>query len=120
MYQVLIADDEPSVIESLEESLDWGALGLELAGSVGSGREAWEFCRREKVDIVILDIRMPGLNGLELCEKLRKESEEIQLIIISGYAEFSYSETDFISVQRLSSSSRFMTCGRYIIRILPQ
>ena len=92
MYQVLIADDEPSVIESLEESLDWGALGLELAGSVGSGREAWEFCHREKVDIVILDIRMPGLNGLELCEKLRKESEEIQLIIISGYAEFSYAE----------------------------
>lgn len=92
MYRVLIADDEPSVIESLQESMDWDALGLCLAGCVGSGREALEVCERERIDIAILDIRMPGQNGLELCEKLRSRSEEIQLIIISGYAEFSYAE----------------------------
>lgn len=92
MYRVLIADDEPSVIESLQESIKWETLDLEVVDCVGSGREALEVCERERIDIVILDIRMPGINGLELCEKLRSRSEDMQLIIISGYAEFSYAE----------------------------
>lgn len=92
IYKVLIADDEPSVIESLKESVNWQELGLTVAAWASSGKEALEIIRREQIDIAILDIRMPGLSGLELCEALHRERQDIQLIIISGYAEFSYAE----------------------------
>lgn len=48
--------------------------------------------RRKKADIIITDIRMPGLNGLELCEKLHEANPNIQIILISGYADFSYAQ----------------------------
>ena len=83
MYQVLLADDEPSVIASLQKSIDWNGLGLELAGCAGSGREALALFEQKRIDIALLDIRMPGMSGLELCEELRRRNENIQLIIIS-------------------------------------
>lgn len=92
MYRVLIADDEPSVIDSLKRSIDWSGLGLGLAACVSGGREMVEYLENDCADIAILDIRMPGMNGLELCEYIRQRSEETQIIIISGYAEFSYAE----------------------------
>ena len=67
MYRVLIADDEPSVTESLEKYIEWKELGLEVAGIVENGREVLDFLEQNRIDIVILDIRMPGLTGLEVC-----------------------------------------------------
>lgn len=92
MYKVLIADDESSVRESLLLSISWEEFDMEVVGCVATGKEALEIAAREKIDIAILDIRMPGINGLEVCASLRKMNEGIQLIIISGYAEFSYAE----------------------------
>lgn len=92
MFRVLIADDEKSVIQSLKESVLWEELGLEVAVTASEGNEALRLAGQEEVDIAILDIRMPGINGLELCERLKKRNEQIQLIIISGYAEFAYAE----------------------------
>lgn len=92
MYRVLIADDEPLVLDSLRESIEWSKLGLVVAACASNGGEVLEIMEREKIDIAVLDIRMPGVSGLELCEMLRRKNEDIQLIIISGYAEFSYAE----------------------------
>lgn len=92
MFRVLIADDESSVVQSLIYSMPWEDLGLVVAGTASDGTAALETARREKIDIAILDIRMPGINGLELCEKLKQMNERIQLIIASGYAEFAYAE----------------------------
>lgn len=92
MYQVLIADDEPSVVSALRGSIDWEELGLEVVKTATNGHEIIEYIEKNHVDIVILDIRMPGPNGLEVCERIRRFNEDIQIIIISGYAEFSYAE----------------------------
>lgn len=92
MFRVIIADDEVSVIHSLLESVRWEELDMEVAGTASEGYEALKLAQEKQADIAILDIRMPGINGLELCERLRKENEQIQLIIISGYAEFAYAE----------------------------
>lgn len=92
MYKVLIADDESSVRESLLLSISWEEFDMEVVGCVATGKEALEIAAREEIDIAILDIRMPGINGLEVCASLRKMKADIQLIIISGYAEFSYAE----------------------------
>ncbi len=92
MFQVLIADDEPSVVHSLMESVSWEELDFEVAATAASGDEALQKIRENPIDVAILDIRMPGLNGLELCERLKEENSRIQIIIISGYAEFAYAQ----------------------------
>ena len=92
MYKILIADDESSVRESLRMSIPWEEFDAEVVGCVGTGKEALELAEKNEIDIAILDIRMPGINGLEVCAALRKMKEDLQLIIISGYAEFSYAE----------------------------
>ncbi|MFV0504392.1 MAG: response regulator [Lachnospirales bacterium] len=92
MYKVLVADDEPSVVDSLKISIDWESLGLYVAWVASNGKDALEILKNKNVDIVILDIRMAGFNGLELCQKIVDMKLETQIIIISGYAEFSYAE----------------------------
>ncbi len=92
MFRVLLADDERSVIEALRKSIPWEELGMEVVGTVSDGRQALKWVQEGNVDIAVLDIRMPELGGLELCERIRGVSEEIQMIIISGYAEFAYAQ----------------------------
>ena len=92
MFRVLIADDENSVVQSLVCSIPWEELGLEVVRTASDGAAVLEYVEKEEVDIAILDIRMPGVNGLELCSEMRKKNERIQLIIASGYAEFAYTE----------------------------
>lgn len=92
MFRVMIADDENSVIQSLLCSIPWEELELEVAKTASDGITALEVAEKEEIDIAILDIRMPGVNGLELCNQLRKKNDRIQLIIASGYAEFAYAE----------------------------
>lgn len=92
MFRVLIADDEDSVVQSLIYSMPCEELELQIAGTAADGATALETAKRENIDIAILDIRMPGINGLELCERLKQMNEQIQLIIVSGYAEFAYAE----------------------------
>lgn len=92
MFRALIADDESSVVQSLLCSIPWKELGIEVAGTASDGSAVLELADKEEIDIAILDIRMPGMNGLELCNQLRKKNEWIQLVIASGYAEFAYAE----------------------------
>ena len=92
MYKVLIADDEVSVVEGLLEAIDWQAMNMEVVACVSNGREVLAEIEQHIVDVAILDIRMPGINGLEACAALRKHNEQLQIILISGYAEFSYAE----------------------------
>ncbi|HJC23679.1 MAG TPA: response regulator [Candidatus Eisenbergiella merdavium] len=92
MIKVLIADDEPSVIRSLQASIDWKGLNMEIAGTVSNGSDALAILSDSTCDIAILDIRMPGCSGLDICRQLHEKNSRIQIIIISGYAEFSYAQ----------------------------
>jgi len=90
MYKVIIADDESSVTELLERLIDWEQLGLVIAGTASNGYEALGMCEKENADIAVLDIRMPGITGLELAAMLREKRSDRQVIILSGYADFEY------------------------------
>ncbi|HIW74919.1 MAG TPA: response regulator [Firmicutes bacterium] len=92
MYQVLLADDETSVTDSLRRSVDWAGMDLEVAAVVQSGEEAMAVMEDMPIDIVITDIRMANTDGLSLCQKISKMERNIQTIIISGFAEFSYAQ----------------------------
>ncbi|MDF3005843.1 MAG: DNA-binding response regulator [Oscillospiraceae bacterium] len=93
MLQVVIADDEVRVCRLVQMLVDWNALGMELAGMASNGLEALELVEQAKPDILITDIRMPGCDGLELIERARQISPELEIVIISGYAQFEYAQS---------------------------
>lgn len=92
MYQVLLVDDEEPILELLRCSVSWEKYNLHVFDAVSSGAEALRIVRQHDIHIVITDIRMSQLNGLELCQQLQLLKRNIQTIIISGYAEFSYAQ----------------------------
>jgi len=90
MYKVLLVDDENWVVESLKASINWEENGFRVVGQACSGLEALELIEILEPDVVFTDIRMPGVNGLELIKKSNDLGHRIQYIVASGYAEFAY------------------------------
>lgn len=93
MLKIIIADDERIIRETISQLIDWGGLGLELVGQCKNGIEAYNAILDESPDIVITDIKMPGLNGIDLVEKATAAHLNTQFIILSGYGEFDYART---------------------------
>ena len=93
MLKVLLVDDEPFIIQGLKVLIDWENEEFEIAGTASNGKEALQFLENENVDLVIADIRMPEMTGLELLETLRKDKKsDVYFVILSGYADFSYAQ----------------------------
>ena len=91
--KVLFVDDEPIITQGLRVLIDWEEEGFQIAGSVQNGNEALKFLKRESVDLVLTDIRMPECSGLELLEKVKEQKiSEAYFIIMSGFDEFSYAQ----------------------------
>lgn len=90
MYKVAIVDDEPMVCRSLAEKVDWAKWNCIVCGTGANGLEGKELVRREQPDIVITDVKMPGMDGLELVDYIQRMQPHIATIIISGYNEFNY------------------------------
>ena len=92
MLKAILADDEDIVRESMEKWIPWKELGIMLAGSASDGEEAYEMIIRERPDIVITDIRMPKIDGLELIRRVHCRLKDTGFIILSGFGEFSYAQ----------------------------
>jgi len=88
--KVLIVDDEPIICKGISSKIDWGGLQLEQAGEAQNGMDALEMVHRIKPDIVITDIRMPLMDGLQFINLAKRNYPRLQFIIISGYSEFEY------------------------------
>lgn len=95
MYKVLIVEDELFMREGLKNLIDWTEAGFEIIGEACDGEEALEFVKQNEVDLLITDIKIPVMNGLELIEAIKKENlpNKPEVIIISGYADFEYAKT---------------------------
>ena len=93
MLKVIIADDEKLICRLVQALGDWEALDMEVAGLAENGLEALELIERERPDILITDIRMPGCDGLELIRRAKELRPELEIVIISGYAHFEYAQT---------------------------
>ncbi|WP_372630032.1 helix-turn-helix domain-containing protein [Cohnella sp.] len=89
-YSAIVADDERRVRSAIIKQGDWDMHGILLVGEVQDGDELMEAVGRERPDLVLTDMRMPGLNGAELIRTLRIHYPEAQLIVISGYDDFVY------------------------------
>lgn len=90
MYKVLLVDDEYMIIKGLEKLIDWEALGLELAGTASNSKEAYEFSKNNHIDIVVTDVNMPFMDGIEFVKKTQSENLNFYVILLSGYQEFEY------------------------------
>lgn len=88
--KVLIADDEMQIRTGLEQGIDWKEIGISEVLTADNGVAALELARVHQPEIVLTDIRMPGIDGLELSRQLAKLYEPLKIIIMSGYSEFNY------------------------------
>ena len=88
--RMLIVDDESVIREGLHYTIDWAELGIDVVGEASDGEEALELVKQYGVDLVLSDIRMDGMDGLELAEQLRRHYPNIEVVMISGYEDFSY------------------------------
>lgn len=92
MIRVVLADDEPRILQALERRVDWEEMGLEIAGTATNGNTALELVHATDPDLLITDIRMPGLNGIDLARSARKYKPSVEVILISGFSEFRYAQ----------------------------
>lgn len=90
MYKVLVVEDEDLIRKGLVYIFDWIKHDCVVIGEASNGCEALDFIAKNRPDIIVTDIKMPIMDGLELLENLQKEP--IETIIISGYAEFDYAK----------------------------
>lgn len=92
MFKVVVADDHYPVLDYLSAGIPWEKLGLELAASCSNGGEAWEACQLHRPDILITDIGMPVMDGLDLIEKARGVNPRLKAVILSCHEDFHYAQ----------------------------
>lgn len=88
--KILIVDDEIITIKMIKNIIDWKSLGLEVIGYATDGDKAYEMILKERPDIILSDIRMTNMNGLELVQKVKSVEKDIKFILMSAYANFEY------------------------------
>ncbi|OXS61241.1 hypothetical protein B1A99_06945 [Cohnella sp. CIP 111063] len=89
-YKVMIIDDEPWIVKDLVAMLDWEARGFSIAAVSSDATEAEFLAGKQAPDLILCDIRMPGMSGLELMERLKRRHPGVVFLFMSAYSEFSY------------------------------
>ncbi|WP_135557028.1 response regulator transcription factor [Paenibacillus cymbidii] len=92
MYRVLIVDDEKKIRERVASKMPWQEFGFEVIGSAENGEKAWRMIRQLQPQVVLTDIRMPGMSGLQLVERIHREYPHIRTAIMSAYDDFAYAQ----------------------------
>jgi two-component system response regulator YesN len=93
-FRVLLVDDEPSALEGMQMWIDWQELGFEVCGTCSNGKEGLQLIQQLTPDLVITDVNMPLMNGLEMIAAWQqKKDKEVKFAILSGYSEFEYAQT---------------------------
>lgn len=93
MYKIVVVEDEKRVREGIIIGTDWAALGCVVVGEAENGAEGLEAIIRYRPDLVVTDIKMPKMTGLEMMEKAKDEGYETAFILLTAYGEFSYAQT---------------------------
>ena len=91
-YKVLLVDDEEEVRNAIEQRISWEELGFEVIGKAQNGVKAMEIAEKLQPDVVITDIKMPYMNGLELARNLKEENPGVRILILTGFDEFEYAK----------------------------
>lgn len=90
MYRVLLVDDEYMILTGLKKIIDWPSLGFQVVATAENAMQGLSILENQKIDLVITDVTMPEMNGLEFIEAAQKEHHTFEFMILSGYQEFDY------------------------------
>ncbi len=90
MYRLMLVDDEPEIRDGLQEIIQWEQEGFQVVGVAENGLEALQVAQAVSPDLVVTDIRMPFMDGLEMARRMRKMLPTVQFVVLSGYDEFDY------------------------------
>ena len=91
--RLLIADDEYFIRQRIKKIVPWETLDLVFAGEAENGTQVIEQLRQEPADILLLDIKMPQMNGMETARYIKEHFPSVHIIILSGYNDFEYART---------------------------
>ena len=92
LYKIMIVDDEAEIREGIAHKIDWKAVGFEIVADAENGRDALEKAEALDLDVVLTDIKMPFMDGLELGAELSRRKPNLKLIVFSGFDEFEYAQ----------------------------
>lgn len=92
MYNVMLVDDEEEVRVAIEKKINWQELGFQVIATAENGQDALEVALEKQPDVVMTDINMPFMNGLEFCKQLKAQQPATKVVIFSGYDEFEYAK----------------------------
>ena len=92
MYKVVIIDDEPIIVEGLSKSIQWDRWDCEVVGSALNGIEGLALVDEVRPDIIITDISMPQMDGLQMIASLKSQYENLEITILTGYRDFEYAQ----------------------------
>ncbi len=89
----MLVDDEPFILQGLKILIDWEKEGYEIVAALSNGKEALDYLKENEVDLIISDIQMPVMTGLELLETIQKEGlSKARFAILTGFDDFSYAQ----------------------------
>nr|MCR4587157.1 response regulator [Lachnospiraceae bacterium] len=92
MFKILVIDDEELVRKGIVQGTDWDSMGCCVVGEAENGEEGLAAIHRLQPDLLICDIRMPRMDGLQLLEKLREERNDVPVIFLTAYSDFHYAQ----------------------------
>ncbi|MFD2614952.1 response regulator [Paenibacillus gansuensis] len=90
MYRILIADDEKLVLETLRDNVDWKSMDIEIGALAKNGKEALQLAEQHPPDLILTDVKMPIMDGLDFAAEARRLYPKVKIIFLSGYDEFVY------------------------------
>lgn len=93
MLKVMLIDDEPFILQGLQILIDWNREGYEIVATMSNGKEALDYLKQNKVDLIISDIQMPVMTGLDLLETIQRENiSDARFAVLTGYDDFSFAQ----------------------------
>lgn len=93
MLKVVVVEDEELVRKGIVLTVDWAGAGCAVVGEAANGEEGLEVIRRYRPDLIVTDIRMPRLDGIEMVRRLRQEGNDAYVVILTAYSDFSYAQS---------------------------
>ena len=93
MYSIMIVEDEYLVRQGIASLVNYEQFGMQVIAQAENGREAWQKFQENPVDILLTDINMPLMNGLELAKLAREKAPKCHIVFLTGYDDFDYART---------------------------
>lgn len=92
MYRVMVVDDEPIVRKAIADQIAWEKYQISIVKTAAHAIEALDYLREHDVELMLVDVRLPVMDGLELIRRVRQLNREIEFVVISGYSDFTYAQ----------------------------